>query len=48
MTSIATAIRREQYELAALRLLIGLLETLQQQAPATRDELISLLLFEDR
>lgn len=48
MTTVTAAIRREQYELAALRLLIGLLETLERQAPAARDELISLLMFEDR
>ncbi len=48
MTSVAAAIRREQYELAALRLLIGLIETLEEQAPATRDQLVSLLAIENR
>lgn len=43
MTPLATAIAREQYELAALRLLVGLLTVVRETAPAAREELIALI-----
>ena len=41
--ALQAAIRREQYELAALRLLLGLLVALHDSAPAAREELLALL-----
>jgi len=50
MTATATpfsmAVQREQYELAALRLLLGVVAALEEAAPATRDELITWLTVE--
>jgi hypothetical protein len=43
MTAFSTAIERKQYELAALRLLLGIVAALDEAAPPTRDELITLL-----
>ena len=43
MTALAVALREERYELAALRLLLGLVAALEEAAPETRDELIALL-----
>ncbi len=46
MSALATALREERYEVAALRLLLGLLAALDEAAPETRDELIALLSVE--
>jgi hypothetical protein len=49
MTTVATAIAREQYELAALRLLLGVAATIarfEAAAPQARDQLVALLLWE--
>ncbi len=43
MTALAAALREERYELAALRLLLGLVAALEEAAPETRVELIALL-----
>lgn len=43
MTALATALRDEQYEVAALRLLLGLLVAMRESAPAAREELIALI-----
>jgi hypothetical protein len=43
MTAVQAALRREQYELAALRLLLGMLVAIHDTAPAAREELIALL-----
>lgn len=43
MTAVAAALREEQYELAALRLLLGLLVAMRETAPAAREELLALL-----
>lgn len=46
MTAVAVAFARGQHELAALRLVLGViaaLDRLEHAAPETRDELISLL-----
>lgn len=48
MTSFSTAVERKQYELAALRLLLGVVTAIEEQAPATREELITLLTVERR
>ena len=50
MTPLSAAIEREQYELAALRLLLGALRTLERleaAAPRARAELIALLTVDD-
>jgi hypothetical protein len=46
-TTFSMAVEREQYELAALRLLLGVVVALEESAPATREELITLLTLED-
>lgn len=43
MTALAIALREEQYEVAALRLLLGLLVAMHETAPAAREELLALL-----
>jgi len=43
MTAVAIALRDEQYEVAALRLLLGLLVAMRDTAPAAREELLALL-----
>ncbi|MEI7924847.1 MAG: hypothetical protein WCI61_01475, partial [Chloroflexota bacterium] len=43
MTALAIALRDEQYEVAALRLLLGLLVAMHETAPAAREELLALL-----
>jgi len=48
MTTFTAAMARKQYELAALRLTVGVLEAIEEAAPATRDELIALLTVERR
>lgn len=48
MTAFSAAMARKEYELAALRLLLGVLETIEEAAPATREELIALLTVERR
>ncbi|MBX7111075.1 MAG: hypothetical protein K1X87_04415 [Dehalococcoidia bacterium] len=48
MTTFSAALARKEYELAALRLLLGVLDTIEEAAPATRDELIALLTVERR
>ncbi|MGE3857926.1 MAG: hypothetical protein AB7G21_13295 [Dehalococcoidia bacterium] len=40
---LSLAIRDEQYELVALRLLLGVLVAMREAAPAAREELIALL-----
>jgi hypothetical protein len=47
MTALATALRDEQYEVAALRLLLGLLVAMRESAPAAREELIALIAPDD-
>ncbi len=47
MTATITAVRREEYDLAALRLLLGLLTAMRESAPTAREELIALLRAED-
>ncbi|MEZ4553747.1 MAG: hypothetical protein AB7I38_05235 [Dehalococcoidia bacterium] len=48
MTTFSGALARKEYELAALRLMLGVLEAIEEAAPATRDELIALLTVERR
>jgi hypothetical protein len=48
MTAFSTAVQRKQYELAALRLLLGVVTALEESAPATREELITLLTVDPR
>ena len=43
MTATLAAVRQGQYELAALRLLLGLLTAMHEAAPAAREELLTLL-----
>lgn len=43
MSALATAIARERYEEAALRLLLGLLVAMHETAPAAREALIAEL-----
>lgn len=43
MTALAAAVAREQYELAALRLLLGVVATLDRMAPPAREQLLALL-----
>lgn len=43
MTALAVALRDEQYEIVALRLLLGLLLAMRETAPAAREELLALL-----
>ena len=46
MTTVAAAIAQRQYEVAALRLLLGVAATLERagaEAPAAREELLALL-----
>ena len=43
MTAMQAALRQEQYELVALRLLLGMLVAIHDTAPAAREELIALL-----
>jgi hypothetical protein len=45
-TPFSAAIGRQQYEVAALRLLLGVVAAIDETAPATRDELITLLMPE--
>lgn len=47
-SAFSTAIERQQYDLAALRLLLGVVAALEEAAPATREELISLLTVDRR
>ena len=49
MTTVATAIAREQYELAALRLVLGAAAAIarfEASAPQAREQLVALLLWE--
>jgi hypothetical protein len=49
MTTVAAAIARREYELAALRLVLGVAAALrdaQAGAPQVRDELLTLLALE--
>ena len=46
MTGIEPAVRKRQYELAALRLLLGVTNVLEQSAPRAREELVHLLTFD--
>jgi hypothetical protein len=48
MTAFSTAVARRQYELAALRLLLGVVAAIDEQGPATREELINLLMVDRR
>ena len=48
MSALQAALRRDDYELAALRLLAGLVAALDEAAPATREELIALLSTDPR
>jgi hypothetical protein len=48
MTTFSAAIERKQYELAALRLMLGVVTVIHEAAPATREELITLLTVERR
>jgi hypothetical protein len=49
MTTVAAAIAREEYELAALRLVLGAaaaISRLEASAPQAREQLVALLLWE--
>ncbi len=46
MNALATAIERQQYELAALRLLLGVVAAIEQSSPSAREELLALLSLE--
>jgi hypothetical protein len=46
-TTFSMAVERQQYELAALRLLLGVVVALEDSAPETREELITLLTLDD-
>ncbi len=46
MTATRAALRDERYDLAALRLLLGVLTALHDTAPAAREALIALLAAE--
>ena len=49
MTAVAAAIAQEQYELAALRLMLGVATTLarfEAAAPQAREQLVALLVWE--
>ncbi len=49
MTAVAAAIAQQQYELAVLRLLLGVATTitrLEAGAPQAREQLVALLLWE--
>ncbi len=48
MTTFSAALARREYELAALRLLLGVLDAIEEAAPSTREELIALLTVERR
>lgn len=48
MTAFAAAIERKQYELAALRLLLGVVAAIEEAGPSTRDEMITLLTADRR
>jgi hypothetical protein len=41
--ALEAAVRQQRYELAALRLLLGVIEAIEAAAPGTRDELELLL-----
>ncbi len=50
MTPFSAALQQQQYELAALRLLLGVasaIERLDAQAPLVRAELLALLTVDD-
>lgn len=42
-SGFSAAVERKQYDLAALRLLLGVVAAIDEAAPATREELITLL-----
>lgn len=46
MSALDAALREERYEAAALRLVLGVLRTLDATAPDTRDEMVALLSVE--
>jgi hypothetical protein len=46
MTPFSVALRRGDYELAALRLLLAVAQTLRETAPDAREDLLDLLLAE--
>jgi hypothetical protein len=46
--AFSAAIERQQYDLAALRLLLGVVAAIEASAPATREELITLLTVDRR
>lgn len=46
MNALDAALRDQRYEEAALRLVLGVLRTLDTAAPATRDEMVALLSVE--
>ncbi|MCY3655954.1 MAG: hypothetical protein OXG95_05010 [Chloroflexi bacterium] len=48
MSALDAALREQRYEAAALRLVLGVLHTLDASAPDTRDEMIALLSVERR
>ena len=48
MSALDAALREQRYEAAALRLVLGVLDTLDATAPDTRDEMIALLSVERR
>jgi hypothetical protein len=47
-TTLATAIRRKEWERAALLLLIGLLEAARNAPPGTIDDVLAMLGTDDR
>ena len=46
MSALDAALREQRYEAAALRLVLGVLHTLDTVAPDARDEMIALLSLE--
>ena len=46
MSHFEAAVRQQQYELVALRLVLGVVNALEASAPAAREELVALLSFE--
>ncbi len=48
MSALDAALRQQRYEAAALRLVLGVLHTLEVAAPDTREEMVALLSLERR
>lgn len=48
MSALDAALREQRYEAAALRLVLGVLRTLNATPPDARDEMVALLSVERR